>query len=83
MKTQTGVPNSPQAGLAGGAKLKNAGFVSPAKNGLFGAHFYLETCPSAKLSHFVGETYLCILGPSIQLGPKNLTFIHNFLLVQD
>ena len=29
METQTGVPNSPQAGLAGGAKLKNAGFLSP------------------------------------------------------
>ena len=24
------------------------------------------TCPGAKLGHFVRETYLCILGPSIQ-----------------
>ena len=34
METQTGVPNSPQAGLAGGAKLKNAGLSMKSKNGV-------------------------------------------------
>ena len=66
MKTQTGVPNSPQAGRAGGWNLKNAGLLSPVQKWTFWTSFLLLTCPGAKLGQFGREAYLCSLGPSIQ-----------------
>ena len=73
MKTQTGVPNSPQAGLAGGAKLKNAGFRSPAQKMDFLDLLFIHNLSWCKIGPFclgdwetVWETYLCSLGPSIQ-----------------